>query len=133
MIIAVGFDGTIVKHKYPMIGEEVPNAIDTLRLLKKRGHQLILWTYRTGELLEEAVEFCRDNGLEFYAVNQNFPEECFDESVSRKIYADIYIDDRNVGENPEWNEIFQMIEGIYEEEEVYENKATSFFSKIFGN
>jgi hypothetical protein len=92
-----------------------------------------LWTYRTGDLLEEAVEFCRNNGLEFYAVNQNFPEECFDESVSRKIYADIYIDDRNVGENPEWNEIFQMIEGTYEEEEVYENKATSFFSKIFGN
>ncbi len=110
MIIAVDFDGTIVEHKYPAIGRERLFAFDTLKALQKDHHQLILWTYRSGKELEEAVEFCRKNGVEFYAVNKNYPEEEFDEkTMSRKIQADVYIDDRNVGGLPGWGEIWQML------------------------
>ncbi len=108
--IAVDFDGTIVEHKYPEIGKEILFAFDTLRALQKQKHQLILWTYRTGKELYEAVEFCRANGVEFYAVNKSYPEEEFEEDYSsRKIEADIFIDDRNIGGLPGWGEIYQMI------------------------
>lgn len=65
MIIAVDFDGTIVEHKYPEIGQEVPFAIDTLKMLIKDQHRLILWSVREGALLDEAVEWCRARGVEF--------------------------------------------------------------------
>jgi len=67
--IAVDFDGTIVEHAYPKIGEEMLFALATLKELQKRGHRLILWTYREGDLLKEAVDFCESNGMKFYAVN----------------------------------------------------------------
>ena len=75
MIIAVDFDGTIVEHRYPEIGRELPFAIETLKTLQREGHRLILWSVREGRLLDEAVEFCKARGLEFYAVNRNYPEE----------------------------------------------------------
>jgi hydroxymethylpyrimidine pyrophosphatase-like HAD family hydrolase len=110
MIIAVDFDGTIVEHRYPAIGEPLLFAFETLRELQKEGHQLILWTYRSGIELTEAIEFCKKNGVVFYAVNHNYPEEKFDaENMSRKIIADIYIDDRNIGGFPGWSEIWQML------------------------
>jgi hydroxymethylpyrimidine pyrophosphatase-like HAD family hydrolase len=108
--IAVDFDGTIVEHQYPEIGKEMLFAFQTLRELEKKGALLILWTFRTGKELEEAVEFCKMNGVEFYAVNKNYPEEVFDEAtVSRKINADIYIDDRNIGGFPGWSNIWQLL------------------------
>ena len=96
-VIAVDFDGTIVEHKYPAIGKEMLFAFATLKELQKKGHKLILWTIRTGELLEEAVDFCRQNGVEFYAVNKNYPEEVLDQNTSRKLNADVFIDDRSLG------------------------------------
>ena len=75
MTIAVDFDGTIVEHRYPRIGEEIPFAVETLKLLQQEKHRLILWSVREGELLEEAVEWCRARGLEFYAANKDYPEE----------------------------------------------------------
>ncbi|WP_159521510.1 BT0820 family HAD-type phosphatase [Sunxiuqinia indica] len=109
MIIAVDFDGTIVQHKYPKIGKEIPFATMTLKKLQEEGHRLILWTYRTDELLNEAVDFCESKGIEFYAINKSFPEEKFDENAPRKIHCDMFIDDRNVGGLPGWGEIYQMI------------------------
>ena len=109
MIIAVDFDGTIVKHKYPVIGKEIPFAIETLRLLQEKGHKLILWTYRHGKELEKAVDFCEKRGLIFHAINNNFEGEEFDNSYSRKIYADIYIDDRNLMGIPEWKTIYNLL------------------------
>ncbi len=109
MIIAVDFDGTIVEHKYPQIGEELPFATSTLRMLADEQHRLILWTVRRGRLLEEAVEWCRQHGVEFYAVNKNFPEEIIDSSCHSKINADIFIDDRNLGGIPDWGVIYEMI------------------------
>lgn len=110
MKIAVDFDGTIVEHKYPAIGEEKLFAFETLKQLQKLGHQLILWTYRHGKELEEAVEYCKKNGIEFYAVNKSYPEEVFEPNeVSRKIDADLFIDDRNIGGFPGWSEIWQLL------------------------
>ncbi len=109
MIIAVDFDGTLVEHRYPAIGKEILFAFETLKELQKQQHQLILWTIRSGKELDEAVEFCRQRGIEFYAINKSYPEEKFDESTSRKINADIFIDDRNIGGLPGWGEIWHIL------------------------
>lgn len=109
--IAVDFDGTIVEDRYPKIGKPILFAFDTLKKLQDRGHRLILWTYRKGDALEEAVKFCEKNGIVFYAVNKSFPEEVFDPSHSRKIHADIFIDDRNFGGLKSWGEIYQELVG----------------------
>ena len=115
MTIAVDFDGTIVEHKYPAIGKELPFAIETLKTLAEEGHKLILWTSRDGELLDEALKFCKDRGLEFYAVNSNYPPGAlFGDSRANpaKVIADLYIDDRNLGGIPDWGTIYEMITGI---------------------
>ncbi len=108
MIIAVDFDGTIVEHKYPEIGRELPFAIETLKKLQQERHRLILWSVREGKLLQEAVDFCRERGLEFYAVNSNYAEETLEsDDYSRKLKADLFIDDRNLGGLPEWGMIYE--------------------------
>lgn len=114
-IIAVDFDGTIVEDRFPEIGKPMPFAFDVLKKFQVDGHRLILWTYRHGSKLDDAVTFCRDNGLEFYAVNKSFPEEKPDANLSRKIMADIFIDDRNLGGMKSWGEIYQQVTGIVEE------------------
>ena len=112
MTIAVDFDGTIVEHRYPAIGTEIPFAIDTLKLLSAKRHKIILWTVREGALLDEAVEYCKQRGLEFYAINKNYPEEtATHEGYSRKLQAELFIDDRNIGGLPSWPDIYRMIEG----------------------
>lgn len=111
MTIAVDFDGTIVEHKYPEIGKEIPFATATLKMLINDHHKLILWSVREGKLLEEAVEWCRAHGVEFYAINKDYPEEEVEKSkhFSRKIKADVWIDDRNIGGLPDWGTIYEMI------------------------
>ena len=110
MTIAVDFDGTIVTHAYPNIGKPIPFAIDTLKKLQQEDHhQLILWSCREGQLLQEAVDYCAARGLEFYAVNSNFPEENAEIVRARKLEADLFIDDRNLGGLPDWGVIYQMI------------------------
>jgi len=110
MIIAVDFDGTIVEQRYPKLGKEVPFATTTLKMLQENGDRLILWTYRAGKELDDAIEFCSSKNLEFYAINKNYPEEIFDAGISRKIKADMYIDDRNYGGLPDWGEIYAEIQ-----------------------
>ena len=111
MTIAVDFDGTIVEHRYPEIGKELPFATQTLKMLIEDRHKLILWSVREGKLLEDAVEWCRKRGVEFYAVNKDFPEEDLskNQTFSRKLKADVWIDDRNIGGLPDWGTIYQMI------------------------
>lgn len=137
MIIAVDFDGTIVEHRYPDIGREKPFAIETLKKLANEQHRLILWTVRKGKLLQEAVEFCRTRGLDFYAVNRNFPEE--NEPEERKLRADLWIDDRNLGGLPDWGTIYRMIRNNWTFDELkrqdeFEHPAVSpacFFRRFF--
>ena len=139
MTIAVDFDGTIVRHRYPKIGEELPFATETLRMLIREGHRLILWTVREGKLLDEAIEWCRDRGVEFYAINRDFPEEdATGSGFSRKLKADLFIDDRSFGGLPDWGTIYHRIragkalEGAWhllalEEEE----ERPGFFARVF--
>ncbi|NNF81731.1 MAG: hydrolase, partial [Flavobacteriaceae bacterium] len=84
LTIAIDFDGTIVENAYPRIGKTRIFAFETMRKLLQDGHRLILWTYRHGDRLDEAVAFCKENGVEFYAINKSFPEEQFDDTQSRK-------------------------------------------------
>lgn len=109
MVIAVDFDGTIVEHAYPKIGKPIPFAIEVLKKLQREEHHLlILWTVRDGDLLKDAVEYCKRSGLEFYSVNNNYPEE--NPGVNpRKINADLYIDDKNIGGIPDWGIIYNMV------------------------
>jgi len=133
MRIAVDFDGTIVEHEYPKIGKEMLFAFETLKELQKKKHQLILWTYRSGKELDEAVDYCRNKGIEFYAVNKNYPEEVLDEYISRKIDADIYIDDRNVGGFPGWSAIWQMIHPELVDPESEEKNLPKSRKPFFGS
>jgi len=129
--IAIDFDGTIVEHQYPETGKEKLFAFRTLKELEKRGARLILWTFRTGKELDDAVNFCRQNGIEFYAVNKNYPEEIVDDTVSRKIDADIYIDDKNLGGFPGWSETWQMIFPFEAEQKEAEKRIISARKNIF--
>lgn len=148
MTIAVDFDGTIVEHRYPEVGRELPFAIETLIKLREEGHKLILWSVREGELLDDAINFCRKRGLEFYAVNRDYPEETEDGNrhFSRKLKADLFIDDRNLGGLPDWGTIYRMVHknlsyedllDYYEQQQsdrqVKEQKRTGFFGRLFGN
>ena len=124
MFIAVDFDGTIVKHRFPQIGEEIPFAIETLKLLQSElRHNLILWTVREGELLAQAVNFCKERGLVFYAINQNDPGDnvCLG---PRKLMADMFIDDKNFGGVPDWGFIYNSLK---------EKEQECFNSEIFQN
>ena len=95
MIIAVDFDGTLCKNAWPDIGEPRDGMIRYLKHRQRNGDKLILWTNRTGERLEDAVKWCKVQGIEFDAVNGNIPDvvqmygwDC------RKVYADVYLDDK---------------------------------------
>ena len=141
MTIAVDFDGTIVRHRYPKIGDEIPFATETLRLLLRDRHRLILWTVREGKLLDEAIEWCRARGVEFYAVNRDFPEEdATGSGFSRKIKADLFIDDRNFGGLPDWGTIYHRIQSGQALESVWsqlsfdgdeEDERRGFLSRLF--
>ena len=127
MIIAVDFDGTIVTHEYPRIGKEIPFAIDVLkRLQQEEHHRLVLWTVRTGDKLEEALAYCREKGLEFYATNKTHPEE--EEDAPRKLTVDLFIDDRNFGGLPDWTKIYRNIKGI-PDEDLYENAENKRYNR----
>ena len=95
-VIAVDFDGTLAKNRYPNIGEPNIKLINHLIKRKAYGDKLILWTCRIDKELDDAIEWCKEHGLEFDTVNDNLPEiiEAWD-SNPRKIFADIYLDDRN--------------------------------------
>ena len=128
MTIAVDFDGTIVEDNYPKIGAERPFATETLRMLIAEHHNIILWSVRQDELLDEAVQWCRKRGIEFYAVNRDYPEETKQNNnyFSRKIKADIFIDDRNVGELPDWGTIYQIIHEHKNYEEIMYERTNRY-------
>ena len=129
--IAVDFDGTIVDHEYPDIGKEKLFAFQTLKELDKLGVRLILWTFRAGKELDDAVNYCRENGIEFYAVNKNYPEEIFTDTISRKINADVYIDDKNLGGFPGWSEVWQTLNPYEIQQKEAEKKLSSASKNIF--
>ena len=124
LIIAIDFDGTIVEDAYPKIGKPMIFAFETMRKLQSEGHRLILWTYRTEKKLQEAVDFCKQQGLEFYAINKSYPEEEFDGKISRKINATFFVDDRNIGGFIGWTAVHKLL--LNDEPEIKKKKG--FFS-----
>lgn len=117
--IAVDFDGTIVVHEYPRIGELIPGAKATINTLASNGHKVFLWTMRSWNkqhptVLQEAAMFCEDAGIYLAGINQS-PQQF---SSSKKQYASIYIDDAAAGcplcdwkGNPvcDWNRIAKIL------------------------
>lgn len=95
MVIGVDFDGTVVKHAYPNLGEPIEMAIETLHELMEEGHKLILYTMRSGERLAEAVEYLESEGVELWAVNDNPTQHYW--TTSPKIFCNLYIDDATLG------------------------------------
>lgn len=95
MILAVDFDGTLSFGKWPEVGPANDELIEILKKRKGTGDKLILWTCRSGEALDNAVDWCKEQGLDFDAINDNLPElvELYGNN-SRKISCDYYIDDR---------------------------------------
>lgn len=96
-IIAIDFDGTLVSDNFPHIGTPNESLIRFAKLWRKAGAKLVLWTCRNDERLLDAVAFCSSNGIQFDAINQNIPEviQMFG-GDTRKVYADVYIDDKAV-------------------------------------
>ena len=94
VIIAVDFDGTIVEHAYPEIGKDV-GALPWLRMFADSGTELILWTMRSGDTLEQAVDYCDQGGVRFFGVNSNPSQGGW--TKSPKAYANLYIDDAAFG------------------------------------
>lgn len=94
VILAVDFDGTLVTNKFPEIGEIRPEVWNAVLSAQKDGCKIILWTSRTGEMLNQAVQFCHERGLVFNAINDNIPEVKALGWDARKVFATYYIDDR---------------------------------------
>ena len=119
MIIGVDFDGTVVEHDYPYVGSAVPGALDLLRELDK-NHLLILFTMRSGDGLQDAVDYFNDNGISLYGVNENPTQQEW--TSSPKVYCHLYIDDAALGcplvnskeHRPyvDWSKVRELLEEI---------------------
>ena len=112
MIIAIDFDGTLHTGEYPAIGAPAPYAVEAMQRLKADGHSLIIWTCREGGYEADMIKWLEKHKIPFDCINEhdidalkNFPYE------SRKVYADVYIDDHNLGGLPTWHEIYDIISG----------------------
>lgn len=106
-IFAVDFDGVLCRNAWPKIGEPLERNIEWIRELRALGNKIILWTNRERLRLDQAVEWCREHGLEFDAINDNLPEViAYYGDNPRKISADYYIDDKAIllGEWSNWND-----------------------------
>jgi len=112
MIIAVDFDGTCVKDGYPNIGDPMPGAVQTLKALLRRDHKLILWTCREGQQLQDAVDWCQKHDITLVGINQTPLDLDFRANGGTKIFANVYIDDRNFGGFPGWHYIHQQLIGM---------------------
>jgi hypothetical protein len=111
MIIAIDFDGTIVEHKYPAIGELLPHAKEVINYLYNKEHCIIIWTCRyLRKDLMAIIRFLRHNGIKYCAINNNSPCVKLGFYPWPKIYADVYIDDRNLGGFPGWLKVKELLE-----------------------
>lgn len=111
MIIAVDFDGVVSASTYPAVGVAHVGAVDALRQLHEEGHRLILWTCREGEDLLRAINWCLDSGIRWDNINCNDRDNIRKyENDTRKVYADLYVDDKQVGGFPGWAEVLRWVD-----------------------
>lgn len=110
MTIAIDFDGTIVHDSYPKIGEEMFGAVAAIKRMKEAGHYLILWTCRYGQDLTDAINWLHERGVYFDRINAAHPVniEIYGNDT-RKVSADVYVDDRMVGGFPGWATVEKYI------------------------
>lgn len=119
MIIAIDFDGTCVTHEYPNIGKDI-GAEPVLTKLVENGHQLILWTMRSGDQLRHAVDWFVERYIPLHGINTNPTQKTWTDSP--KAYAQLYIDDAALGcplkfnelsKRPyvDWEKIYKLLEG----------------------
>ena len=109
-IYAVDFDGTLCENAWPDIGKPNHSLISTLKKAREKGDKVILWTCRTADRLDDAIVWCKEQGLEFDAVNENLPEIIGQFGTeSRKVFADIYIDDKAINPDKTMNLMMQMM------------------------
>ena len=126
MIIAIDFDGVLVSDKFPEIGKPDWEMVSVVWRLGFTGHELILWTSRVEDRLEEAKQWCAEHDLKFVAVNANAPSNLAKYGTDpRKVYADVYIDDRACGYSKDaairfLNSLF--IEESYNDKQEYNSK-----------
>lgn len=121
MIIAIDFDGTIVEHQFPNIGPLRTNAKEVINRLYDEGHGIIIWTCRTSQNIFPAStrptvfdvkDFLDKEGIKYHTINNNIPELSF--QPSPKVYADVYIDDRQLGGIPDdWEDIYVKLKTLH--------------------
>lgn len=111
MILAIDFDGTIVEDQYPEIGKLVEGAKEVINRLHGEGYTIIIWTCRTGFHKAAAVEFLAKNGIKFDRINESCPGNLlkYGGKDTRKVYADIYIDDKGLFQLPHWDDIYEIV------------------------
>ena len=102
MIIAIDFDGTIVHDRFPEVGEMMEGADCCIQRLRGDGHYIIINTCRNGETLIDAINFLLEKRIPFDRVNDNHPGKTAEYGATRKVYADLYIDDHNYGHEIDW-------------------------------
>lgn len=111
MIIAIDFDGTICRGSYPAIEGQQPYAREIINRLHADGHYLIIWTCRTRDHLTEAINWLLEQDIRFHRVNAGNPDNiAMYGDEGKKIFAHVYIDDKNLGGFPGWMEAERMIE-----------------------
>lgn len=117
MIIAVDFDGTIVRSNFPAILGEQPYAGEVLRALHGQGHKIIIWTCRTGDQLLDAINWLLEHDIPFTRVNDHDPENVakYGGEAGKKVYAHCYIDDKNIGGFPGWRQCQEIIQQMEDE------------------
>jgi hypothetical protein len=108
MIIAVDFDGTVVEHHYPKIGPVKPGAKEALQAFKKAGHKIAIWTCRAGQEEKDVRAFLLSNDIPFDTINNPIMGA---DLGTRKIYADLYIDDKGLRFDDNWDDLRRFITG----------------------
>lgn len=117
MVIAVDFDGVLNARAYPEVGATVAGAVEGMQLLRMMGHTLIIWTCREGQDQTNAVNWLLRKGIPFDGINCNTRENIEHHSNdSRKVFADLYVDDRQVGGFPGWDAVVAWVKKLEQEE-----------------
>jgi len=114
MILAIDFDGTIVKDKFPEIGEPLPGAKEAINRLRHDGYTIIIWTCRKDKKLLEAIEWLVKNEIRYDYINEGCRHNISKHggTDTRKVYADLYIDDRMLYKLPTWDEIYWIVRDL---------------------
>jgi len=124
LVLAIDFDGTIVSHNYPEMGELFTHAKECINELYDSGkYYIIIWSCRTNQNEADMIKFLNENGIRYHSINENCPEfiakcELVKCGLPRKLYYDILVDDRSlwgycINFEFEWPMIKRLIETEY--------------------